>query len=348
MTTPDSHFNQRADNAALNLKAQLNQERGLDLRETKVEVGPDGQPPKPPPPEGSYARQAYDQARAAQAQQSAQMMQQQGDQPPAGTQEQALDGSMAPPLPQSPQPPQAPEGQELSPRANERFAKLTQDLRDKDRELQNVLTQAQTNQQTLAETQATLEALKLQHSQMLQSNLENLDPETRMQVMQDARMQEHLHNFEQRILAHIQPQISGLQENRVHNELMQLSGKYPAFDVQIHGPLIEIFRGKNQHASVEQAFKAIAEPEELIQRGSVAATAVPPVVVPRPSYQSNPQSRYIPEPQSDPEQEMRDEAAQIGKLMRSFDTADHKTGARLIEKNIADRLGDTLPGARRR
>jgi hypothetical protein len=45
---------------------------------------------------------------------------------------------------------------------------------------------------------------------------------------------------------------------------------------------------------------------------------------------------------------MRDEAAQIGKLMRSFDTADHKTGARLVEKNLLDRLGDTLPGARRR
>ena len=348
MTTPESHFNQRADNAGLALKAQLNQERGLDLRETKVEVGPDGQPPKPPPPEGSYARQAFDQQRAVQAQQSAQQMQQQGQQPPVGTQEQALDGSQAPVLQQTAQPPQASEGPELTPRANERFAKLTQDLRDKDRELQAVLQQAQNNQTTLAETQSTLEALKQQHAQMLQANLDNLDPETRLQVMQDARMQETLANFEKRLLAHIQPQISGLQANRAHDELMELAGKYPAFDVQVHGPLIEMFRGKNQFTSVEQAFKAIAEPEELIPRSSVAATAVPPVVVPRPSYQSNPQSRYIPEPQSDPEQEMRDEAAQIGKLMRSFDTADHKTGARLVEKNLLDRLGETLPGARRR
>ena len=81
---PESQFNQRADNAALALKKQLSQERGVEIPERKVEVGPDGQPPKPPPPEGSYARQAYDQALAAQAAQQAQavqMMQQPGQQP---------------------------------------------------------------------------------------------------------------------------------------------------------------------------------------------------------------------------------------------------------------------------
>ena len=103
-----SQFNQRADNAALALKEQLSKERGVEIPERKVEVGPDGQPPKPPPPEGSYARQAYDLARAAQAAQATQMMQQQGQQPPAGTQEQALDGSQAPPLPQQAPPPQDP------------------------------------------------------------------------------------------------------------------------------------------------------------------------------------------------------------------------------------------------
>lgn len=347
-----SQFNQRADNAALALKRQLSQERGVEIPERKVEVGPDGQPPKPPPPEGSYARQAYDQMRREQQAQAAQMMQQQGDpalgqQPLAGTREQALDGSQAPPLPQQAQPPQGPEPQELSPNAQQRFAKLTQDLRDRDRDLQTVLEQAKSNETTLAETQAKLNALQEQHGQMLQANLENLDPETRMQVMQDARMQEHLANFEKRILSHIQPQISGLQENRAHDELMRLTGKYPRFDVQVHGPLIEMFRGKNQHASVEQAFKAIAEPEELVIRDAVPAIAVPPAVAPGASMVS-PQSRYIPEPQSDPEQEMVDEAAMIGRLNRSGDPADQKTGARLVHKNLLDRLGDTLPGARRR
>ncbi len=351
-----SQFNQRADNAATALKGQLSRERGVEIPERKVEVGPDGQPPKPPPPEGSYARQAYDQMRAeqqAQAVQQMQMQQQQqqalGQQPMAGTQEQALDGSQAPPLPQTAQPPQGPETQEtLTANAQQRFAKLTQDLRDKDRELQTVLEQQRNNEQTLAETQASLQALSQQHQQMLQSNLENLDPETRLQVMQDARMQEHLANFEKRMLAYLQPQISGLQENRAHDELMKLAEKYPSFDVQVHGSSIEMFRGKNPHCSIEQAWKAIAEPGELATRDAVPATAVPPVVTPRASIQGNPQSRYIPEPQSDPEAEMREDAAQIGKLMRSFESADHKTGARLIEKNLIERLGDTLPGARHR
>jgi hypothetical protein len=341
-----SQFNQRADNAALALKAQLSQERGVVIPERKVEVGPDGQPPKPPPPEGSYARQAYDQARAAQAAQAAQLMQQQGQQPPAGTQEQAVGVAPAPVLPQQAQPPQEPEGQELSVNAQQRFAKLTQDLREKDRELQTVLEQQRNNQTTLAESQASLQALTQQHQEMLQANLEGMDPETRAQVMQDARMQELLVNFEKRIMAQLQPQIAGLQENVAHGELMKLAGKYPAFNVEVHGPLIDVFRNRNQHASIEQAFKAVAELQELVPRDAVPATAVPPVVAPRASM-VNPQSRYIPEPQSDPEQEMREEAAEIGKLMRSMDAADHKKGARLVEKNLSDRLGDTLPGARR-
>lgn len=349
-----SQFNQRADNAAVALKGRLSQENNVSIPERKVEVGPDGQPPKPPPPEGSYARQAYDRMRHEQQAQSVQMMQHQGqptpeqqlgNQPLAGTQEQALDGSQAPPLQQQVQQPQAPEAQPLSPSAQDRFQKLTQDLRDKDRELQMVLERSKTNETSLAETKAAMEALQRQHQQMLQANLENLDPETRLQVMQDARMQEYLAAFEQKLLSKIQPQIQGLQENRAHDELMKLSDKYPAFDALVHGPLIEMFRGKNQHASVEQAYKAIAEPGELVTRGSVPANAVPPVVTPRASMQS-PQSRYVPEPESDPVQEMQEEAAQIRQLMRSTDPSDHKTGSRLIHKNLMARLANQLPGSR--
>lgn len=345
---PNSNFNQRADNAALKLKSELSDQFGVNIPERKVEVGPDGQPPKPPPPEGSYARQAYDQHRQQQQAQSVAQMdqptqaEQLGQQPMAGTQEQAMDGSMAPPLQQTAQPPQAPEGQELSPNAQSRFAKLTQDLRDKDRKLQELEERARSGEQTASETQAALQALQQQHQQMLQANLENLDPETRMQVLQDARMREYMDNLENRIMSKIQPQISGIQENRTHDEMRGLTDKYPAFDYDVHGPLIEMFRGKNQHCSVEQAFRAIAEPEELVQRGSVPATAVPPVVSPRASMQ-NPQSRYIPEPESNPEQEMRDEAAQIGKLRRSLDAADQKMGMNMIHKNLADRLGHRLP-----
>lgn len=350
-----SQFNQRADNAALALKGQLNQERGLSLQEQKVEVGPDGKPPGPLPPEGSYARQAIEQQRAAATAQSQQAMAQQGQptqqqilgqQPPAGTVEQAMDGSQAPPLPAA-QPPQGPGDQDsFSENAQTRFAKLTQQLRDMDRERQAAIAQAKENETTLANAKSALDSLQQQHQQMLQANLENLDPETRMQVMQDARMQEYFAAFKQDIMNQLQPQIAGLQENRIHGELMQLAEKYPRFDVQVHGPNIEMFRGKYPEVTVEQAFKAIAEPEELVTRGSVAHAAVPPI--PAPGGVNPAHTRYVAEPQSDPEQEMREESLQWKKLVASTDSADQRTGARLLEKNIADRLGDKLPGAHRR
>lgn len=348
----ESQFEPRADNAALQLKAQLNQEQGLSLPSRQVEVGPDGKPPPPLPPEGSYARQAIEQQRAAAQQQSSQAMgqptQQQvlGQQPPAGTVEQAIDGSQAPPLSVPGQPPQEPGDPNFSVRANERFAKLSQDLREADRERQAAIAEVKELKASEAETKAMLEALRAQHQQMLQANLDNLDPETRMQVMQDARMQEYFASFKQDILNTLQPQIQGLQENRVHNELMALSEKYPRFDVQIHGPQIEMFRGKYPEVPIEQAYKAIAEPEELVTRGAASHAAVPPILAPGGTAPAN--TRYVAEPQSDPEQEMREESLAWKKLLASADPADQRAGARLLEKNMGDRLGDNLPGAARR
>jgi hypothetical protein len=346
---PQSQFNQRSDDAALALKGILSNEQGINIPERKVEVGPDGQPPKPPPPEGSYARQAYDQARAGQQMQAQQMQAAQdlqGQQAPVADPQQ-VDGAQAHPLSPPAPPPQGPETDDLSSNAQQRFAKLTQDLREKDRQLQEVLAASQTNQSSLAETQAALQALQQQHNEMVNANLENLDPETRALVMQDARTQEHLAAFKQQIMSEIAPAISDLRKDRTQNDYMKLAGKYPGvFDIDVHAPLIQAFRERNRHASVEQAFKAVVEVQDLMPRGAGAATAAPPIVAPRASMQS-PTSRYVPAPESNPEQEMQEEAAQIGKLMRSGDPADHKAGQRLVEKNLLDRLGSTLPGSRR-
>lgn len=342
---PQSQFNQRSDDAALALKGILSNEQGINIPERKVEVGPDGQPPKPPPPEGSYARQAYDQARAEQQMQAQQNLQ--GQTAPVATPQQ-VDGAQAHPLSPPAQPPQGPDADDLSPNAQQRFAKLTQDLRDKDRQLQEVLEAGKTNQGSLTETQAALQALQQQYNEMIQANLENLDPETRASVMQDARTQEHLANFKQQMMSEFSPMLNDLKQDRTQNDYVKLAGKYPGvFDIEVHAPLIQAFRERNRHASVEQAFKAVVEMADLMPRGAAAATAAPPTVAPRASMQS-PTSRYIPAPESNPEQEMQEEAAQIGKLMRSHDPADHKAGQRLVEKNLYDRLGATLPGARNR
>ena len=214
-------------------------------------------------------------------------------------------------------------------------------LRAKDQELQAAQAQARDASKSQEELTLRLTAMETQHQQMLQANLENLDPETRAVVMQDARMHEYFDKFRAQLLSEIQPQLSGLQENRIHNDLMTLADKYPSFDVQVHGPSIDKFRGKNPHTSIEQAFKAIAEPEELVTRNVAAAVAVPPVV---PPGSGGVQPRYMPEPQSNPEAEMIQDAAAARELMLSNDPRDHKKGLAAFDANIAARLANHLPG----
>ncbi len=188
-----------------------------------------------------------------------------------------------------------------------------------------------------------LTGLQEQHAQMLQANLENLDPETRLQVMQDARMREHLADVEERILSKVMPHVNGLKESNAQNDMMRLANKYPAFDLQVHGASIDMFRGKNPACSIEQAFKAIAVPEELVTRQVAAAAAVPPVV---PPGGGGVLPRYMPEPQSNPEQEMIEEAGRARDLMTSQDPQDHTRGLRAFDANIAARLAHRLPGGR--
>ncbi len=335
-----SQFNQRADNAALALKGDISTQIGRELPSRQVEVGPDGRPPKPPPPEGSYARQAYDQQRVAAAAQQAVVL---GDQPIAGAPEHAADGSQAPPLIPPGPPPQEQAGQPVSEKAEVRIHELTQKLRAQDQELQTALAQAGEASTTKADLEKRLKGMEEQHSQMLQSNLENLDPETRLQVMQDARMREYFDEFKQEMLATIMPKVEGLQNQSAQNDMMRLSEKYPAFDLQVHGPSIDMFRGKNPATSIEQAFKAIAEPEELVTRQVAAAAAVPPVVPPGGGGVT---PRYMPEPQSNPEKELIEESAKARDLMTSQNPRDHKMGLRMFDANIAARLAHRLPGGR--
>lgn len=342
MTTQDqnqSNFNARADSAALALRQSVNRRlAGVEGREkipdsSPVQVGSDGKPPAPLPPEGSYARQALElQRRAAEQRQI-------GDQPIAGTPDQALDGSPAPRLPAA-QPPQQPAA-ELSPRAEQRIQELVGQLRQREQELQTALQQGKQAQETATQFQQRLASLEQQHAQMLQANLDNLDPETRMQVMQDARMAQRLDEFEARILGKIQPQLRTLETQAARNEMQALSDTYPAFDLQIHGPLIDMFRAKNPHCSIDQAFRAIAEPEELVTRQAARVRAVPPIVPPGNGELAA--ARYAPsndrEQKPSPQDELVEEARRVAELRRSTDPAKQKEGMMLLDAHLRKRLG---------
>jgi hypothetical protein len=328
-----SGFNQRADKAAMELKGDISQKQGLDLQSKQVAVGPDGKPPPPLPPEGSYMRETIEQQRAA-----AQI----GDQPPAGTAEQMLDGSQAPPMtpPPSQQEPQGDPA--ISQKAQDRFSELSAKLRSQEQALQAAKEEARTASESKADLEQRLAALEQTHQQMVQSNLDNLDPEARMLVMQQAQMQEGFQRLRKDIVDEIMPHVQGLEKQSENQEMMALGNVFPAFDIQIHGPLVEMYRGKNPHSTIEQAFKAIATPQELVTRETAVANLAPPIVQPGSGTM---QPRYMPEPQANPDDELRAEARALHEMARSDDPAVKRELARRQNAHLAKRLGGMLPGS---
>lgn len=259
-----------------------------------------------------------------------------GDQLPAGTPTQTLDGSQAPPLaPVGQTPPaEAPD----SPRAQRRIQELVDQLRAREAELAAARDEGRRYGETLQQTQQRLQALEQQHEQMLQANLDHLDPETRMRVLQDARLREQFEQLEQRIISKVQPQLQQIQSRDARREMEALANKYPRFDLQIHGPLIDMFRGKNPHCSIEQAFRAVGDPEELVTRQSASAVAIPPVVAPGSSTLASTRYAPQPEPQTDPVQEAREEAERMAKLRASNDPREQKAGLAAVDDMLRRRV----------
>ncbi|MCP4899953.1 MAG: hypothetical protein GY906_23540 [bacterium] len=324
---PPSNFDARADSAALALRQSL-QGQGRQMPDTApVEVGPDGQPPASLPPEGSYARQSVE-------------LQRRAEQAAVQPADPAVDGSMEPRLPSPGQAPQQPNADATSPRAEQRIKELVDQLRLRDQELQQVREEGKVAGDTATQLQQRLQNLEEQHQQMLQANLENLDPETRMQVMQDARLSQRMDEMEQRLMGRIQPQLQDLNTQAARNEMQALGDNYPAFDYQIHSPLIDMFRRKNPHCTIDQAFRAIAEPDELVTRSVASASAVPPTIAPGNGELAAARFAPQPEPQTtSPEDELVADARRIAKLRRSTDPAEQKEGMALIDQNLKQRLG---------
>ena len=331
--TDQSAFNQRADNAALSLKDQLGREisartgQQVVLPPSPVAVGQDGNPVGQLPPEGSYARQQIE-AQQAQVlqQQQAQQAQLAYDPAPAPTQ-----GQPAPPPPHEPP-------EQISGRAQERITSLVSQLRTKDQEFQQL--QQTQNQQfsTMEELQAKLTAQERMMQTMLEQNMEHLDPETRSQVMNDARIRQAVAASEQRMLQTLRPQLEVLHRHNLQSEKHGLSGTYRGYDPMTHDALIDEFRKRNPNCSVEQAFRAVATPGELSVGGSQPANVPPPSMAPG---NGSTAPRYIPSPtqQLDPVAQIRADAERASQLARSLDPADQKAATAVWNKNIADRLG---------
>jgi hypothetical protein len=321
----ESVFNSRADSAAMALKGQLSQSLGIDLPSRQVPVGEDGQPVGQPPPEGSYARQIAQQHAHMQAQARQQV---QGDQAQEAVQH-------APPQQQTP---------DTTPRTQERIETLISKLNDKDRELGELRQQQATHATTHQQLQAQLQERDAQMQNMLKEHMENLDPETRAQIMTDARIKQAMDVSEQRILSILGPQLRTLQGNAAQAEKAKLSDMFPGvYNPQRHDELIDAFRRENPKSSMRMAFQAILTPEEMRSGGGPPRTAAPPAVPPG-SGPSTP--RYMPNPagqSGDPVKQMVEDANKAAELARSTNPQDRKMADALFHKNLSDRLGLTAP-----
>ena len=325
---PPSQFDARADNAALALRANL-KGKGREMPDrAPVQVDANGKPPAPLPPQGSYARQALElEQRRQQAAQG-----QANGHPPQRAEDLAQD-----PAPED-QPPQ-PDAQPTSPRAEQRIQELVGQLRQKDAELAEAISMGKKATETATQFQQRLTALETEHQTMIQQNLDHLDPATRAEVLADARFSKRMDEMEQRIMGRLQPTLSHLTQTAVQQEMSALSQKYPGFNYHVHAPLIEQFRASNPRCSIEQAFRAVAEPEELGTRSASRAQVVPPIVPPGNGDLGT--ARFTPQRRNEPrpEDELVEESRRIAELRRSTDPAKQKEGMQLLDAHLKRRLG---------
>ncbi len=331
-----SQFEARSDSAALALRQSLMRSGAQIPESRKVEVGADGRPPAPLPPEGSYARQAIERQRRESAARQTEMIPDKDIQMQRQDPQATLQGDSV--SPQQAQP--AEELEQLSANANARIAKLTEDLRRKDQELQQFLEDSRKSRTSSEELLSKYQALEQQHKQLLEQSLSNMDPDTRAQVLLDGRLMEAIAQSEQRLMNQIMPHLQRFERQSVDAEIRRLSQSYPGFRADIHGPLIEEFRRGNPRCTIEQAFRAVAEPEELQLAPQLRATPVPPVVKPG---NGRVPSRYVEEQKSSPEQELVEEAQQLKKLMSSSDPNDKSMRERFLQQHLQKRLDRILP-----
>jgi hypothetical protein len=210
-----------------------------------------------------------------------------------------------------------------------------------EQQLQVTQEEARKRATTEQELRDQLEAAQEQHRKMLEDNLDQLDPDARARVVADARFQELFEGMERRIEQRFGTAIQGLEIDRQQQQMQALAQKYAYFSIELHGPLIEMFREKNPSCSVEQAFRAVAQDGELALRDAALPMAAPPVV--SPGGGGSQQQRYMPSPEPDPVDQMREEARKAAELMRSNNHADRQQALRMFDKNLSDRLGDRIP-----
>jgi len=266
----DSNFNARADGAMRAVKTQMG------LPSTLV---PDGPPQRAPVP-GSYAEQLQKDRQAQMAQPRPSM-----GRNTVETEEPSSDNGGVAPSNQPDKEGEVQQGEDGSvpfkdhPIYN-RFAEVSREKTAYKRELEQLRKEREERDLDLAKARQEAEQLKAERQRLLEQQFETLPPEERAAVMARSEVERGIQAAEQRLVERFGPIFRTVQEDRLQREVERVAGKYPAFDFDVHMPLIQTFREQNPACSVEHAFRAVAEDHELAVNGRTARRVPPPVVVP--------------------------------------------------------------------
>lgn len=319
-------FEDKSDAAARSLRERM----GLSPS-APVAVDAQGRQ-KTEPPEGSYAAMAIEQQRARAAAQRATAQPQPVEPGPVDEQEPAEPATSTNAAQQD-----AP-GEEGTSRLSKRFSELTAARREAERKAAEEAAARRDMEQRVAALEAERQALIEDRRRLQEAQLESLDPETRARVLAEASARQIGAEVERGIFQKIAPTLHELQRREREREVEQIANRYPAFDQALHLPLMDQFLSRNPACTLEQAFRAVAEPSELtIAEEKRATPRAPAVVTPRATSGGG---RYQPAaPKEKSEEERRqEEVSRLRELSSSHDPAQRREADRHLRETLARRL----------
>jgi hypothetical protein len=311
-------FEDKADAAVRRLKDQM----GL-----KHSPASDRQPSNEPPP-GSYAAQLI-----AKQREEAQLRFSTGE---------SETGEVAPPDPEGDDAGQVQEvGEDGKPvqfnkhPIYDRFKAVTAEARERKERIQKLEQDQAKRDLEYQKLQEQLQALQEQHSQVLQQNLEHLEPEQRTQVLLDARLRSMEQEIARRVDDRLRPALQMIRTQARGQEIEAVIHRYPRFDPDKHIELIEMVQAQNPGLTVEMAFKAVADPDELVTNGQSVVASPPPVVPPGRDGMGQP--RYIRQTE-DRGDKLREGAQRVREIAASNDPRSRTGALRAAAQSIKDRL----------
>lgn len=230
----------------------------------KVEVDAHGNPAPPPPPPGSYASQIREQRKEAEqtAAVNEALTQVSNDADPVGS----------------------------VPAEEERFTPSE----NVQRRIQELVGRAKEAEQLVEQFRSRATASE--------EELARIRQETELHLDEQTGEPDAIRQALARQRREIEAQIKPLAMRQRQDELERLARRYPGFNPALHPGLIQEFQDRNPASTIEQAFRAVAQDDEL-NLGTVRPAVVPPTVVPR----GTSQPRSIPDPEPDPEEQRKEQ-----------------------------------------